>query len=109
MRPEGLAKFKNSPYRVSNQRPSSLLHSASTTTLPTAPALIFCVVLCYILMSMFYVKFGSSSDRSSGNFVSNISHLIKIGKLLCCRLFTIVNLWLFIFLLCYRHFTIRNL
>jgi hypothetical protein len=37
VRPEGLCKFKNSPYRVSNPRPSSLKHSALTTTLPCAP------------------------------------------------------------------------
>jgi hypothetical protein len=37
VRPEGLGKFKNSPHRVSNQRPSSLKHSALTTTLPRTP------------------------------------------------------------------------
>jgi hypothetical protein len=33
MRPEGSGKFKNSPHRVSNSRPSGLKHSALTTTL----------------------------------------------------------------------------
>jgi hypothetical protein len=42
MRAEGLGKFKNSPHRVSNQRPSGLWHSALTTTLPCAPN--FCVL-----------------------------------------------------------------
>jgi hypothetical protein len=36
-RPEGLGKFKNSHHRVSNPRPSGLLHSILTTTLPRAP------------------------------------------------------------------------
>jgi hypothetical protein len=36
VRPEGLGKFKNSSHWVSNPRPSSLLHSALTTTLPRA-------------------------------------------------------------------------
>jgi hypothetical protein len=34
MRSEGLSKFKNSPYRVSNPQPSGLQHSAISTTLP---------------------------------------------------------------------------
>jgi hypothetical protein len=33
VRPEGLGKFKNSPHRESNPRPSGLQHSALTTTL----------------------------------------------------------------------------
>jgi hypothetical protein len=37
VRPEGLGKFKNSPHRESNPRPSGLYHSALTTTLPRAP------------------------------------------------------------------------
>jgi hypothetical protein len=32
VRPEGLGKFKNSPHRVSNSRPSGLYNSALTTT-----------------------------------------------------------------------------
>jgi hypothetical protein len=36
MRPEGLGKFKNSPYRVLNSRPFGLQHSALTITLPHA-------------------------------------------------------------------------
>jgi hypothetical protein len=40
VRPEGLGKFKNSPHRVSNPRPSGLLHSALTTTLPRVPELL---------------------------------------------------------------------
>jgi hypothetical protein len=36
VRPEGLGKFKNSPHRVSNSRPSGLYHRALTTTLPRA-------------------------------------------------------------------------
>jgi hypothetical protein len=42
VRPEELGKFKNSPHRVSNPRPSGLQHSALTTTLPRAPN-IFCI------------------------------------------------------------------
>jgi hypothetical protein len=37
VQPEGLGKFKNSPHRVSNPRPSGLKHNALTTTLPRAP------------------------------------------------------------------------
>jgi hypothetical protein len=35
--PEGLGKFKNSPHRVTNLRPSVLSHSALTTTLQRTP------------------------------------------------------------------------
>jgi hypothetical protein len=37
VQPEGLGKFKKSPHRVSNPRPSGLQHSALTSTLPRAP------------------------------------------------------------------------
>jgi hypothetical protein len=37
VQPDGLGKFKNSPHRESNPRPSGLWHSALTTTLPRTP------------------------------------------------------------------------
>jgi hypothetical protein len=48
VRPERLGKFKNSPNRESNPRPSGLEHSALTTTLPRAPSFI-----SYSLISRF--------------------------------------------------------
>jgi hypothetical protein len=39
VRAEGFGKFKNSPHRVSNPRPSGLEHSALITTLLKPPAL----------------------------------------------------------------------
>jgi hypothetical protein len=72
VRQEWLGKFKNSPHRESNPRPSGLYHSALTTTIPCAPLQIegffineMDVSLCYRKASKFSISIGNVSLRSS--------------------------------------------
>jgi hypothetical protein len=68
VRPEGLGKFKNSPHRESNPRPSGLWHSSLTTTLLRAAC-------CSVRSLCAHVK-GKSSDGDK-------SRMLQDSKLNC--------------------------
>jgi hypothetical protein len=75
VQPEGLGKLKNSPHQVSNPRPSGLLHSALTTTLPRAPV----------------EKVGTQMYRvQQANFLLHTAIAILKRKLACRTLYFVV-------------------
>jgi hypothetical protein len=49
VRPEGLGKFKKSPHRLSNPRPSGLWHSDLTTRAGSFIKKLFCTLPCFIV------------------------------------------------------------